>query len=251
MLELFTMENGAAIVTLTVLEIVLGIDNVVFIAILAGKLPEDKRDNARRIGLFMAMFVRILLLLSLSWIMGLQKPLFEILGQGFSGRDLVLLIGGGFLIAKATHEIHDKLEGSKETLHQPKSASFGSILAQIVALDIVFSLDSVITAVGMVKQNEAHPWHSVLIMITAIMIAVFVMLIFSGGIARFIERHPTTKMLALSFLLMIGLMLAGEGFHQHIEKGYIYSAMAFSIFVELLNLRITKKPAAATETHKG
>lgn len=243
MIEFLTIENAAALLTLSVLEIVLGIDNVVFIAILAAKLPEHQRDKARQIGLMLAMGVRVLLLLSISWIMGLQEPLFTILGHTFSGRDLVLLIGGAFLIYKATHEIHDKLEGSKETLHQPAAAKFGSVVTQIILLDIVFSLDSVITAVGMVKQDPAHPWHGILIMITAIVIAIGVMLLFSGRIASFIERHPTTKMLALSFLLMIGLVLVAEGFHQHIEKGYVYTAMAFSVFVELLNLRVKGKPA--------
>jgi predicted tellurium resistance membrane protein TerC len=237
----FTAENLAALLTLSVLEIVLGIDNVVFIAILAGKLPEHQQDNARRVGLLLAMVVRILLLLSISWIMGLKEPLFAILSHEVSGRDLVLLIGGGFLIYKATCEIHDKLEGSKETFHQPKSAQFGSVITQIVMLDIVFSLDSVITAVGMVKQNPDHPWVSISIMVSAIVIAIGVMLAFSGHIARFIERHPTTKMLALAFLLMIGLVLVAEGMHQHIEKGYIYGAMAFSVFVEVLNLGAKRK----------
>jgi predicted tellurium resistance membrane protein TerC len=243
MIEFLTFENGAALLTLTVLEIVLGIDNVVFIAILAAKLPEHQRDKARQIGLMLAMGVRVMLLLSISWIMGLQEPLFTLFGHTFSGRDLVLLIGGGFLIYKATHEIHDKMEGSHETLHQPAAAKFGSVVTQIILLDIVFSLDSVITAVGMVKQDPAHPWHGISIMIAAIVIAIGVMLLFSGKIASFIERHPTTKMLALSFLLMIGLVLVAEGFHQHIEKGYVYTAMAFSIFVELLNLRVNKKPS--------
>lgn len=237
MLEVFlTTENLAALLTLTVLEIVLGIDNVVFIAILSGKLPSERQDRARHIGLLLAMGVRVLLLLSISWIMGLQEPLFTVLEHTVSGRDLVLLIGGAFLIYKATHEIHDKLEGSKETLHQPRAATFGSVIFQIVMLDIVFSLDSVITAVGMVKQNPEHPWVSITIMVAAIVIAIGVMLAFSGHIARFIERHPTTKMLALAFLLMIGLVLVAEGMHQHIEKGYIYAAMAFSVFVEVLNL---------------
>lgn len=239
MIELFTTENLAALLTLTSLEIVLGIDNVVFIALLAGKLPADRQDSARRLGLFLAMFVRLLLLMGISWIMGLSEPLFQILDHGVSGRDLILILGGGFLIFKATHEIHDKLEGSRETLHAPRSAaSFKSVIMQIVALDVVFSLDSVITAVGMVKGNPAHPWIPLTIMGTAIVFAIVVMLAFSGYIARFIERHPTTKMLALSFLMLIGVVLVAEGFHQHIERGYIYSAMAFSVFVEMLNLRV-------------
>lgn len=239
MAELLTTENVAALLTLTSLEIVLGIDNVVFIALLAGKLPDERRDKARKLGLFLAMFVRILLLLGISWIMGLSAPLFELIGQEISGRDIILILGGGFLIFKATHEIHDKLEGSKETIHEPRSAaSFKSVIAQIVALDIVFSLDSVITAVGMVKGNPEHPWIPMSIMITAIVVAIGVMLIFSGVIARFIERHPTTKMLALSFLMLIGVVLVAEGFEQHIERGLIYSAMAFAVFVEVLNLQI-------------
>ncbi len=239
--ELLTLENGAALFTLTILEIVLGIDNVVFIAILSGKLPPEKQAKARNVGLFLAMFVRILLLLAISWIMGLTRPLFEVVGREISGRDLILLLGGGFLIFKAVHEIHDKLEGSMETLHEPRSAaSFKSVVAQILVLDIVFSLDSVITAVGMVKGNPEAMWQPLSIMITAIVIAIGVMLAFSGAIARFIEKHPTTKMLALSFLLLIGVVLVAEGFHQHIAKGYIYSSMAFAVFVEMLNLRITK-----------
>jgi predicted tellurium resistance membrane protein TerC len=243
MIEFFTAENMAALMTLTVLEVVLGIDNVVFIAILAAKLPPEQQARARKIGLMLAMGVRILLLLSISWIMGLSEPLFSVFNHTVSGRDLVLLLGGAFLIYKATHEMHDKLEGSKETIHQPAAAKFGSVITQIILLDIVFSLDSVITAVGMVKENELHPWQPMLIMITAIVVAVGTMLVFSGKIASFIERHPTTKMLALSFLLMIGLVLVAEGFHQHIEKGYVYSAMAFSVFVELINLRSKKASA--------
>lgn len=238
---LFTTENLAALLTLTVLEIVLGIDNLVFIALLSGKLPQEEQGRARKLGLFLAMFVRILLLLAISWIMGLTQPLFTLNGWELSGRDIILILGGGFLIYKATHEIHDKLEGSQETIHEPRSASrFSSVLIQIIMLDIVFSLDSVITAVGMVKQEPGHTWQPIAIMATAIVIAVVVMMIFSGGIARFIERHPTTKMLALSFLLLIGVVLVADGLHQHMPRGYIYAAMAFSIFVELLNLRVGK-----------
>ncbi|MBI1319152.1 MAG: TerC family protein [Candidatus Hydrogenedens sp.] len=251
MIEFLSVENAAALLTLTVLEIVLGIDNVVFIAILSGKLPAHQQDRARNVGLMLAMGVRVLLLLSITWVMGLTAPLMELFGHEISGRDLVLLLGGGFLIYKATHEIHDKLEGSHETLHQPKSAQFGSVVTQIVLLDIVFSLDSVITAVGMVKQDPEHPWHAITIMITAIVLAIGVMLLFSGRIARFIERHPTTKVLALSFLLMIGLVLVAEGFHQHIEKGYVYSAMAFSVFVECINLRVKRKNRKAPEAAGG
>lgn len=239
--ELFTFENAAALLTLTAMEIILGIDNVVFIAILAGKLPEKLQARARRVGLSLAMFARIALLFAISWIMGLTKPWFTILEHSISGRDLILIFGGGFLIFKAVHEIHDKLEGSKETIHEPKTvASFKSVIAQILALDVVFSLDSVITAVGMVKANPDAMWQPLSIMITAIVVAIGVMLAFAGAIARFIERHPTTKMLALSFLLLIGVVLVAEGFHQHISKGYIYSAMAFAVFVEVLNLNVHK-----------
>ena len=245
MVELLTMESVAALLTLTVLEIVLGIDNVVFIALLVGRLPERQRAKARTMGLLLAMGTRILLLLCIKWIMGLGEPWFTLFAHTFSGRDLILLLGGGFLVYKATVEIHDKLEGSKETLHQPKAASYGSVLAQVVALDIVFSLDSVITAVGMVKAGEGQTWQPLAIMIAAIIIAIFVMIAFSGAIARFIEEHPTTKMLALAFLLLIGVVLVAESFHQEIPRGYIYTAMAFSVFVEMLNLRIRRKKVAS------
>jgi predicted tellurium resistance membrane protein TerC len=241
MIDFFTMETVAALLTLTALEVVLGIDNIVFIALLVGRLPEHQRPRARTIGLVLAMVARIVLLLGIKWIMGLDQPWFSILEHPFSGRDIILLLGGGFLVYKATVEIHDKLEGSKETLHQPKGASYGSVLAQIVALDIVFSLDSVITAVGMVKAGPGQTWEPLAIMITAIVIAILVMIAFAGKIARFIERHPTTKMLALAFLLMIGVVLMAESFHQEIPRGYIYAAMAFSVFVEMLNLKIHQK----------
>jgi len=237
MAELFTVENIAALLTLTALEIVLGIDNIVFIAILANKLPEALQDRARKIGLFLAMFMRIALLFSISWIMSLTAPLFTVMEHVFTGRDLVLIIGGLFLIYKATMEIYDKSEGSHETLHQPKAAKFGSVLVQIIMMDIIFSLDSVITAVGMVKQGEGQTWQPLAIMITAVVISVLIMLVFAGPVARFIERHPSTKVLALAFLLMIGLVLVADGFGQHISKGYVYTAMAFSIFVEVINLR--------------
>jgi len=245
--HLFTGENIAALLTLTALEIVLGIDNIVFISILAVKLEPAKRDRARVIGLMLAMLMRIALLLAISWVMGLTATLFTIpiVGQEVSGRDLILILGGGFLIAKATHEIHDKLEGSHQTLHQPKtSARFSSVIMQIIAMDAIFSLDSVITAVGMVKvpndpsTGEPMRWIAITIMIIAIMISIAVMLIFSGAISRFIDRHPTMKMLALAFLVMIGMVLVADGFEQHVPKGYIYSAMAFSLLVELLNLRV-------------
>ena len=266
--SLLTIQSLAAFLTLTVMEIVLGIDNIVFIAILADKLPEHQRHKARQIGLFLAMFVRVVLLLAISWIMGLVTPLFTLpftdphTGERFaiSGRDLIMLLGGGFLIYKATHEIHDKLEGSKETLHQPElvtsagggaqpaGQTFKSVVTQIVLLDIVFSLDSVITAVGMVKAQEGQTWQPLAIMIAAVIVAVAVMLIFAGPLSAFISKHPTTKMLALSFLLLIGVVLVAEGLHQHIGKGYIYSAMVFSVLVEMLNLRVSKKKHAAASS---
>jgi predicted tellurium resistance membrane protein TerC len=236
--ELFTSENLIALLTLTSLEIVLGIDNIVFISILVGKLPRERQASARRIGLLLAMGMRIALLLAISWVMGLTEPLFTIaaLGQEISGRDLILLLGGLFLVAKATWEIHDKLEGAEHGQAAPRAAGFGAILIQIVLLDIVFSLDSVITAVGMARHIE--------IMVAAVVIAVGVMMVFAGTISAFIERHPTMKMLALSFLLLIGVVLIADGFGQHVSKGYIYFAMAFSLFVEILNLRLrrTKEP---------
>jgi predicted tellurium resistance membrane protein TerC len=227
-------EGWIALGTLTVLEIVLGIDNIVFISILAGKLRTDERERARRVGLSLAMFIRILLLLSITWVMGLTMPLFTI-GQDISGRDLILILGGLFLIAKSTHEIHDKLEGEEGHGNARVAASFASVIIQILLLDIVFSLDSVITAVGMAED--------VAVMILAVVIAVGVMLISAGPISDFVERHPTVKMLALSFLLLIGVSLIAEGFEQHIPKGYIYFAMGFSIFVEMINLRARKKAA--------
>ena len=227
-----TAEGWIALGTLTVLEIVLGIDNIVFISILAGKLRVEDRERARKIGLSLAMFIRIALLLSITWVMGLTKPLFTI-GQEISGRDLILLIGGLFLIAKSTHEIHDKLEGAEGHAAAKAIPSFTGVIIQILLLDIVFSLDSVITAVGMADD--------VAVMILAVIIAVGVMLLSAGAISSFVERHPTVKMLALSFLILIGMSLIGEGLDQHIPKGYIYFAMGFSIFVEMINLRVRKK----------
>jgi predicted tellurium resistance membrane protein TerC len=226
-------EGWIALATLTVLEIVLGIDNIVFISILAGKLRVEERERARKLGLSLAMFIRIGLLLSIFWVMSLTAPLFEALGQEISGRDLILLIGGLFLIAKSTHEIHDKLEGAEGDANKRVAASFAAVIVQILLLDIVFSLDSVITAVGMAEH--------VSIMIIAVVLAVGVMLVSSGPISDFVDRHPTVKMLALSFLLLIGVSLIGEGLEQHIPKGYIYFAMGFSIFVEMINLRVRKK----------
>jgi predicted tellurium resistance membrane protein TerC len=220
-----------AFFTLTMLEIVLGIDNIVFISILAGKLPKEQQAKARTIGLALAMITRILLLLSLAWIMRLTAPLFEVFDHEISGRDLILILGGLFLVAKSTREIHHKLEGDDRT-EVRGYPSFRSVIIQILLLDIVFSLDSVITAVGMVKE--------VGVMIAAVIVAVGVMLISAGSIGRFVERHPTVKMLALSFLLLIGVTLIAEGFEQHISKGYIYFAMGFSVFVEMLNLRLKR-----------
>jgi predicted tellurium resistance membrane protein TerC len=221
-----------ALLTLTVLEIVLGVDNIIFIAILAGKLPAAQQQRGRFVGLLLAMITRIGLLLSLSVIMRLTAPLVTVLGNEISGRDLILIVGGVFLIFKATREIHEKLEGEKDDARPGGRGSFWSVIAQIAVLDIVFSLDSVITAVGMANQL----W----VMITAIVIAVGFMLFFSGAIAAFVHKHPTVKMLALSFLLLIGVTLIADGFDQHISKGYIYFAMAFSVFVEMLNLRVRK-----------
>jgi predicted tellurium resistance membrane protein TerC len=225
-----TAEGWIALVTLTVLEIVLGIDNIVFISILAGKLPEDMRARARKVGLTLAMLMRIALLLSITWVMRLTAPLFTLVGQEISGRDLILIVGGLFLLAKSTHEIHDKLEGEEGHASAKVVTSFNAVIVQILLLDIVFSLDSVITAVGMADD--------VAVMIVAVIVAVGVMLVSAGGISNFVERHPTVKMLALSFLLLIGVSLVAEGLDQHIPKGYIYFAMAFSVFVEMINLRV-------------
>ncbi len=218
--------------TLTILEIVLGIDNVIFISILAGKLPREQQGRARYIGLLLAMVMRIALLFSLSWIIRLTAPLFTVLGQEISGRDLVLLIGGLFLLAKSTHEIHERLEGEEGGESAKAAPSLRSVLIQIMLLDIVFSLDSVITAVGMVDELG--------VMVTAVVVAVGFMMVFAKPVSEFVDRHPTVKMLALSFLLLIGVSLIAESFDQHIPKGYIYFAMAFSVLVEMLNLRARK-----------
>jgi predicted tellurium resistance membrane protein TerC len=230
-----TAEGWIALLTLTVLEIVLGIDNVIFISILAGKLPADTRGRARKVGLLAAMAMRIVLLLSITWVMRLTTPLFALLGQEISGRDLILIGGGLFLLAKSTHEIHDKLEGDEGHASARVVASFGAVVVQIMLLDIVFSLDSVITAVGMAND--------VVVMILAVIAAVAVMLVSSSSISAFVERHPTVKMLALSFLVLIGVSLIAEGLDQHIPKGYIYFAMGFSVFVEMLNVRIRARTA--------
>jgi predicted tellurium resistance membrane protein TerC len=231
MADILTFENLAALATLTAMEIVLGIDNIVFIAILTSRVEAAKQGFVRIIGLGLAMVMRIALLFAISWIMSLEASLFSISGRGFSGKDLILLAGGLFLIAKATKEIHHKIENGSESAQQAPAAiaSVRSAIAQIVMIDIVFSLDSVITAVGMAKEL----W----VMVTAVVIAVAVMMIFAGRISRFIDRHPTMKMLALSFLLLIGVMLVADGLGEHIPRGYIYFAMAFSLGVEVLNMR--------------
>jgi predicted tellurium resistance membrane protein TerC len=242
-----------ALLTLTVLEIVLGIDNIIFIAILASKLPAEEQAKARQVGLGLAMITRILLLLSLSWVLGLEEALFtlpgaELLGMeheaaGISGRDLILLVGGLFLIGKSTHEMHEKLEGEAGHAEERVAASFTSVILQIMLLDIVFSLDSVITAIGLAEE--------VIIMIIAVVIAVIFMMAFVGPINDFVDRHPTVKMLALSFLLLIGVTLVAESFEVHIPKGYIYFAMAFSVFVEMLNLQLRKHKTDPVHLRKG
>ncbi|MDQ3855081.1 MAG: TerC family protein [Chloroflexota bacterium] len=224
-----------ALVTLTVLEIVLGIDNIVFISILAGKLPHEQQSRARRLGLALAMLSRLALLASLSWVIGLTAPLFTVFGRDVSGRDLILFLGGLFLIYKSTREIHERLEGEEGHSSSRVAASFSGVIIQIMLLDIVFSLDSVITAVGMVDQLP--------VMVAAVMIAVGIMLIGATAVSNFVNRHPTVKMLALSFLLLIGVSLIAESFHTHVPKGYIYAAMAFSVFVEALNLRSRARTA--------
>jgi predicted tellurium resistance membrane protein TerC len=222
-----------ALATLTFLEIVLGVDNIIFISILSGKLPPAQQPRARRIGLLLAMGTRILLLFSLAWVIRLTAPLFTVVGQEISGRDLILILGGLFLLAKSTHEIHDRLEGEEGHSSAKAASSFASVLIQIALLDIVFSLDSVITAVGMVDH--------VSVMIVAVVISVLIMMLAAEPISAFVHRHPTVKMLALSFLLLIGMSLLAEGFDHHIPKGYVYFAMGFSVFVEAMNLRIRKK----------
>ena len=229
------------LLTLTLLEIVLGIDNVIFISILADKLPAAKQKQARQIGLGLAMIMRILLLLSLSWIIGLTKPFFVLAGFDVTGRALILLGGGLFLIAKSTHEIHDNLEGDEEERHFRAAPSLRSVLIQIILLDLVFSLDSVITAVGMVDQIG--------VMIVAVMLAVGVMMAFASALSGFVERHPTIKMLALSFLLLIGVNLIGEGLGFHIPKGYTYFAMGFAVFVEVLNIKLRKQAVSPVKLH--
>jgi len=235
-------EAWIALVTLTSIEIVLGIDNIIFISILVGRLPQEQRGKGRTIGLALAMITRILLLLSLTWVMGLTSPLFDLFSFVISGRDLILILGGLFLLAKSTHEIHNSLEGQVES-HQAKTkVSFAGVLIQVALLDIVFSLDSVITAVGLAKDVE--------VMIIAIIIAVVVMMLSAKALGDFVDSHPTIKMLALSFLILVGVSLLGEGFDMHIPKGYIYFAMAFSIGVELLNMKIRKRAQTKIKLRK-
>jgi len=236
-------EAWVALITLVVLELVLGVDNVIFISILAGKLPVEERDRARMTGIALAVITRVLLLLSLSWIISLEEPLFTlpVLNVGISGHDLILLAGGLFLLWKSVHEIHDRLEGVEGHASSRVYASFWNVIIQIMLLDIVFSLDSVITAVGMANE--------LIIMIIAVIAAAAVMIFASGPIGNFVEEHPTIKMLALSFLLLIGFTLIVEGLHQHIPKGYIYFAMGFSIIVELLNLRLRARSAHPVNLH--
>ena len=239
MAELLTADSLLALLTLTGLEIVLGIDNVVFLAILVGKLPVEQQGIGRKLGMGLALIVRLGLLFSISWVMGLTEPLFEAFGRGFSGRDLILMGGGAFLIAKATHEIHDKIENSSpeaEAKARQVRAKFAAVIAQIVVIDIIFSLDSVITAVGMAQQIG--------VMVIAMILAVGVMFFSAEAIGNFVHRHPTIKMLALSFLILIGVMLLVEGTGAHVNKGYIYFAMAFSLGVELLNIKLRKKTRA-------
>lgn len=241
MLELFTVENGIALLTLTVLEIVLGIDNIVFIAILSSKLPAKLQETARKTGLLVAMFSRIGMLFGISWVMSLTEPLFVVFEVEISWRSLILIIGGAFLMYKATTEIHHKLEEQTDTHAQENKArtTFIGVIFQILMLDMIFSLDSVITAVGMVEEIK--------VMIVAIILAVGVMMIFAGKISEFVEGHPTMKMLALSFLVLVGVVLVAEGMGQHINKGYIYFAMAFSFGVEMLNLKVRKRRLAKAQ----
>lgn len=235
-------EIWIAFLTLVALELVLGVDNVIFISILAGKLPKEQQHNARRTGIGMAVITRVLLLLSLSWIIGLTEPLFSVWKFHISGRDLILLIGGLFLMGKSTHEIHEKLEGQEGHASAKVKATFWGVIIQIMLLDVVFSLDSVITAVGMV--------NNLAVMIAAVIVAALGMIFTADALSKFVDEHPTIKMLALSFLLLIGFTLIVEGLHQHIPKGYIYFAMGFSVFVEFLNLRLRKTEREPVKLHQ-
>ncbi len=242
MLELLTDPNAwIAFATLTALELVLGIDNIIFISILVDKLPEKQREVARRLGLGMAMFMRIGLLLVLAWIIGLTAPLFSVLGQDISGRDLILIGGGLFLLWKSTSEIHQTLEGEEGHSSSVVKATFTAVILQIMVIDLVFSLDSIITAVGMVEN--------IAVMIAAVVASVGLMMLFAGAIGRFVSEHPSIKMLALSFLVAVGVVLIAEGFGHHVPKGYIYFAMAFSLTVEMLNIRMRRRRAAAVHLH--
>lgn len=239
-MEFFTGEALAALLALTALEIVLGIDNIIFIAVLSNKLPEHQRPAARRYGLLGAMGIRILMLLGLTWIMGLTQPVFTLLEHAFSWRDLILILGGGILVVKSISEIYEKVEGShKEDKHVGAAASFAMVIGNIMLLDIVFSIDSVITAVGMAEQ--------VWVMITAVVISIGLMMVAANPVANFIDRHPTLKILAMSFLILIGFVLFMEGFGEHISKGYIYAAMAFAFFVDLLQMRFSSNARKAKE----
>ena len=240
---LYDPQTWLALITLTALEIVLGIDNIIFISILTGKLPQQQRPKAQRVGLALAMITRLLLLFSLTWIMRLTEPFFSILGHGVSGRDIILIVGGLFLLAKSTMEIHDKLEAEEQlSSGATGSATFNGIIIQIMFLDIIFSLDSVITAVGMASQLA--------VMATAVVLAVGVMMFFAGAVSAFVDRHPTIKVLALSFLLLIGVSLVADGLSFHIPKGYIYFAMAFSVLVEMINLKVRKNAAQPVKLHR-
>ena len=238
---LLSPEIWIAFFTLTALELVLGIDNIIFISILVDKLPKERREFARRLGLFMAMFMRIGLLLVLAWIVGLVKPLFTVLGQEISGRDLILILGGLFLVWKSTTEIHGSLEGEEGQAAAAVKATFAAVIFQIMVIDLVFSLDSIITAVGMVDD--------VRIMITAVIASVALMMLFATPIGRFVSDHPTIKMLALSFLVVVGVVLIAEGFDSHVPKGYVYFAMAFSLGVEMLNIRMRKRAKKVVDLH--
>jgi predicted tellurium resistance membrane protein TerC len=236
-------EAWIALLTLTVLEIVLGVDNIIFISILVGRLPETQRNRARTLGLALAMVSRIVLLLSITWVMRLTEPIFTLFSNAISGRDLILLVGGLFLLGKSTHEIHNSLEGPEEGTQQTKTAGFAGVLIQIALLDIIFSLDSVITAVGLARHLQ--------VMIIAVVISVLVMMASARALGAFVDRHPTVKMLALSFLILVGVTLLGEGLDLHLPRGYVYFAMAFSVTVELLNLRLRARRAAhPVQLHK-
>ena len=232
------MDGWISLLTLTALEVVLGIDNVVFLSILTAKLPPQRQPLARRVGLGLALVMRVLLLLAMSWLVTLQTDLFTLFGEGFSGRDLLLLAGGLFLVGKATHEIFDRMEVDHSAPRGARRVSFAAVITQIVLLDVVFSIDSVITAVGMARALS--------IMVAAVIVAVLVMLVFAGSISGFVERHPSVKILALSFLILIGVVLVADGMGQHIPKGYVYFAMAFSLGVELLNLKLRARQSPVT-----